>query len=154
MNYYSINTNAKEMGYSPHEDWIRLSHAFVSDEPEDRTYVEKLEKFEPKDILFMYVNGSGIIAVGEVLKPCDGRQYTSDDRWIQKYALPEYQHYTESRIPVKWCPFENNPISYTDWMAITGLIPNQTVIHIKNHEKAEQLFKIAMERAQNEPDNQ
>ena len=154
MKYYYINTNVKEMGYSPHQIWFKEECAFVSDSPGDETSLEQLKKLEPGDIIFMYVNGSGVMAAGKVCKPCNGCQYTGDERLVQKYAEEEYRDYSESRIPVHWCwPFENNPIEKADlkaifskfgesqWWAWPTLIPIQPEI-------AKQLLKLAKNRAE------
>ena len=150
MKYYYINTNVKEMGYSPHQIWFKEEYAFVSDSPGDETSLEQLKKLEPGDILFMYVNGSGVMATGKVCKPCNGCQYTGDERWIQKYAKEEYRDYSESRICVKWCTLDN-PMSGADLKHTIGPPPPNALQRIvKHHKGAEQLhLKLKRKHTQN-----
>ena len=120
MNYYYINTDTDALGYSPHEAWIEHGHAFTSDEAGDDTYGKKLLRLEPDDILFMYVSGSGVVAVGNVSEHWDGIAYEGNDRLI-------HEEYTESRIRVDWVlTFVDNPIRPAKLRDIVGWTPVQT----------------------------
>jgi hypothetical protein len=62
--------------------------------------VQALGRLNPGDILFMYVNDCGVMAVGEVLEHWNRKTYEGDDRQVDK-ENPEY------RIRVKWCTLDN-----------------------------------------------
>ncbi len=140
MNYYYINTDTDALGYSPHAKWIKHNRAFTSGYiPEDyKTYGEQvLGKLSPGDLLFMYVNGCGVVAAGWVCEAWDRRAYRNADRLIYQDTP-----YTEYRIGVHWClNIAGNPIPPTDLRDIIGWTPLRTLQRIKDTDAADRLFE-------------
>ena len=141
MNYYYINTNTEEhkSGQGSPEKWIDCGYAFTSGDIQKYGY-DALGKLEPGDILFMYVNQVGVKAVGEVLEHWNKKTYEGDERKVDQ-ENPEY------RICVKWSRC-NNPFSPAELRAIIGWTSPRTFQPITNPEKAEQLLKLAQNRAE------
>ncbi|MBL8424532.1 MAG: hypothetical protein JNK06_13710 [Candidatus Accumulibacter phosphatis] len=137
MAYYYVNTEARNLpGQAPHEIWLREGYAFVSGEP----YGPRLGGLNPGDILFMYVNGRGVMAVGQVLEHCDGRPVDPPLVYLPAQG-PEF------RIAVDWfLNLFDNPITAAELREIIGWISRQAVQHIGDDEAAEQLVEYARRR--------
>ena len=136
MNYYYINTDTDALGYSPHTKWIQHDRAFTSGDYKQYG-VQVLGKLEPGDMLFMYVNGCGVVAAGWVCETWDRRAYESGDRLIYQDTA-----YTEYRIGVDWCLNTiHKPMRLEDLRKIIGWIPVRTLQRITDTAKAEQLFE-------------
>lgn len=141
MYYYYINTNteADESAQGNPQKWIDCGYAFTSGDYEE--YGErKLGKLNPGDILFMYVNEVGVVAVGEVLKHWDKKKHKAERLVDREY--PEY------RIPVEWfIRLVNKPIEKEVLKKIFGSdsgrwYPRKTLRRLEN-EKAKKLLKEA-----------
>lgn len=145
MNYYYINTDTDALRYSPHAKWIKHNRAFTSGYiPDDyKTYGEQvLGKLSPGDMLFMYVNGCGVVAAGWVCEFWDRCAYKDSDRLIYQDTP-----YTEYRIGVDWCRnIADNPMSPTDLREIIGWTPLRTLQRIKDADKAKRLFEAIRDR--------
>ncbi len=115
MKYYYFNSDAKSLGYSPHAQWIKYNLAFTAGDYEEFG-VQALGKLNPWEILFMYVNGCGVVAAGSVSDSWAGSSSRGRDRLV--YQDTEYAEY---RIPVDWfLSIVNNPISRDDLHKIVG----------------------------------
>ena len=142
MNYYYINTNTEDhkSGQGSPQKWLDCGYAFTSGDYEEFG-VQALGRLNPGDILFMYVNDCGVMAVGEVLEHWNRKTYEGDERLVDK-EYPEY------RIPVKWyIQLCDNPIEKEDLKKIFGSgtgqwYPRRT-LRLLNPEKAEQLLSDA-----------
>lgn len=136
MNFYYINTEAKNQGESPHKIWFEHNYAFVSGEK----YGKRLEKFEPGDILFMYANKMGVIAVGMVLEKWDGEKADPQLVYTEEQG-PEY------RVKTKWfLTFDNDPITPPALREIVGWISPQTIARITSITACENLLEVACKR--------
>ena len=89
MEYYYINTDWDALGYSPHDKWIELGHAFTSGDGSRchyKKYGERvLGKLNSGDICLMYADGMGFVAAGKVCELWKGCAYKDEERWV-------YQH--------------------------------------------------------------
>ena len=148
MNYYYINTEAKAFnGFSPHNKWIELCHAFTSGDKE-KYGLKVLGKLEPDDICFMYANKCGIVAVGRVCKRWNGCSYEGADRWIYRRCDEEY---TEYRIPVDWyLKLTDNPIRIQEIRRIFGWAPRgwgwRSTLGPIRSDKTSELLGLVQER--------
>ena len=140
MNYYYINTDRDTLGHSPHAQWIKHNRAFTSGEGQNGYYkygVRGLGTLRPGDMLFMYVNGCGVVAAGWVCEFWDQRAYRNGNQLIYKDTI-----YTEYRIGVHWClNIVDNPMSPTDLRDIIGWTPVPTLQRIRDADKADRLFE-------------
>ena len=94
---YFINTDAGSLGdTSPHDDWMALGHAFAGGAD---SYGRNLGKLRPGDLLLMWANTVGVVAVGRVAEKWDGIKHI-DDAWI--YVEPYPDAGQEYRIAVDW----------------------------------------------------
>ena len=149
MNYYSINTDARELnGCSPHEQWIAHRHAFASG---DRG-AQALKKLEPCDICFMYANKIGIVAVGRVCEHCDCCSYEGGGRVIYR-ACDE--NCIEYRISVDWyLKFISNPICKNEIREILGWeCRNWHWIRTLNSIKVDRACELPCTRSRTQPLN-
>ena len=139
MNYYYINTEKKNIGYSPHDKWIERGYAFTSGDYK-KYGRQALGKLDPDDILFMYVNECGVVAAGRVCESWDGRSYEGEDRWI-------YQDmgilYTEYRIRVDWTE-AHPPIDREQLIEIVGWTPRPTLQRITDIDAGRSLHAEVM----------
>ena len=145
MRYYYINTDTDALGYSPHDKWIELEHAFTSGESQAdyKQYGERaLGRLEQGDICFMYANGLGVVAAGEVKEPWDSVSYEDEDRLVYQQTS-----YTEYRIQVNWhLPIVDNPVPASDLIAIFNSNPMRTLQQIHNTVKAQILLEKVQRR--------
>jgi hypothetical protein len=140
MDYYYINTEAKNFGgKSPHEIWLQEQSAFVSGEE----YGPKLDRLNPGDICFMYVNGCGVMAVGKVLEHWNGQQSDPPRVYTDPQdPIPEY------RISVDWfLTFQHYPINARVLRDIIGWTSPQAIQRITNQEAAERLLHYALQQS-------
>lgn len=142
MSYYYINTDTDALGYSPHAKWIKHDHAFTSGDYEE--FGEGvLGKLERGDILFMYVNQRGVVAVGRVSEPWAGSSYKGADRLVYQYT-----EYAEYRIRVDWyLPVVHNPIPPEALREIIGWTPPRTLQSITDTNRAKRLLREIRSRA-------
>ncbi len=116
MEYYYINTDWDALGYSPHDKWIELGHAFTSGDGSRchyKKYGERvLGKLNSGDICLMYADGMGFVAAGKVCELWKGCAYKDEERWVYQQTT-----YTEYRIRVDWChTCVDNPINAMDFL--------------------------------------
>lgn len=142
MPYYYVNTEARNLpGQNPHEVWIATGYAYVSGDE----YGPKLGRLDPGDILFMYVNGQGVMAVGRVLEPWNGQPV--DPPMIYAPAQgPEY------RIAVDWfLRLINNPVNPAVLREIIGWTPIGALQRVNDDAAAARLLDHA-DHARNQAD--
>jgi hypothetical protein len=142
MKYYFINTDAKSLGgVSPHNKWFATGFAFTGG---PIGYGEKLRRFNPGDLLLMYANGLGVVAVGAVLEPWEGREHRPQMVYTRPYEDKEY------RIPVRWfLDLRERPITAEKLKKTIGWNPSSAVQEVqKGVEKIQQLIK-RLEREKN-----
>ena len=123
--YYFVNTDAKSVGkVSPHDLWFQHGYAFAGG---PHKYGKKFGRLNPGDVLLMYANGSGVVGMGTVQEPWDGRSYQEGTQlvYVPPYADVEY------RIKVEWkLDFRNHPI---DPFKELGYTPRGTLTQIDKH---------------------
>ena len=93
MDFHYINTNEKFIK-GAYKKWLRLNYAFTNGAKQ--RYGETLRHLKPGDLVFMYVSGKGIKAVGMVIKEWDGIEYREQIIPCPSSIINEY------RIPVRW----------------------------------------------------
>ena len=93
MEYYWINSNEKHYK-GAYKRWLR--DGFAATYGSRERYGVLLREFNPADILFMYVNKAGIVAIGEVKEKWDGQAHVNSDPDQKTDVKHEY------RIPVSW----------------------------------------------------
>lgn len=92
--WYFINTDAKSLGgQSPHDLWFEHGKAFVGGDPR---HGRLLQRPLPGDTLLMWVNGRGVVGVGVVTAPWDGRVHEDAVVYRPPHREPEY------RLGVNW----------------------------------------------------
>jgi hypothetical protein len=143
MQYYFINTDARYVPGQPHNTWIEKGLAFTGGRIH---YGQLLGKLVPGDILFMYANRIGIVAVGRVLAKWDG----------QTYRLPYTLVYqdngdTEYRILVDWfADLRNQPIERRIAFDETRIAINQTLNRIPDVKRAQRFYERCLQNASSE----
>jgi hypothetical protein len=94
---YFINSDAKSLGgVSPHDAWLVHGHAFAAGAP---SYARALGRLREGDLLFLWANTLGVVAVGRVLANFDGAVHDGD-AWIYVPPFPDAGR--EYRLPVSW----------------------------------------------------
>ncbi len=127
MKYYIINTDAKNLGASPHDTWMEQGFAFTGGEIH---YGELLGKLEVNDICFMYVNKNGVMAAGRVLEKWDEKVYSSP---------VIYGGDSEYRIKMDWfLDLRSKPVGVSEVGDITGIPP--TTLQLVNSTSGEALL--------------
>lgn len=129
MDYYFYNTDADSLVGPPRPRFhILVEQRFAATGGPQR-YGELLGKLKEGDILLMYENGVGIIAVGRVCERWDGKShedlvyYQPSDKWTQG-PVREY------RIAVDWTR-SDNPISVQEVGRRFGYTPRPTIQPIR-----------------------
>ena len=104
-------------------------------------YGELLRKLSPEDILLMYENGVGIVAVGRVLEHWNEVSH-SDPVYYTPRELAGFDHKYEYRIAVDWfIDLSQSPISVKEAKERIGFISPQPLQRIvKGRAKAEALI--------------
>jgi hypothetical protein len=117
MEWYFYNTDAKAFGGA--SEWRRLIAKRLAVTGGPRKFGEQLRQLQEGDILLMYHNGTGVVAVGEVLGRWDTK--THRDRSYYDEPGPEY------RVSVHWFgDIAVNPITPDE----LGYIPRGAVQRI------------------------
>ncbi|GAK56151.1 hypothetical protein U27_03113 [Candidatus Vecturithrix granuli] len=103
MTYWFINTN-EDVRKDMRTCDLWFEHGVACSGGDRDTYGLPLSKLDPSDILLMYHNGLGIVAVGRVLEIWDGQAHSS------KLIYTEFD-YAEYRLRVDWyIDLRTNPI--------------------------------------------
>lgn len=92
MKFHCINTNEGGQDLENYKTWLSLGYAFTNG---DKSFGEKLRALKPGDLVFMFVSGKGIKAVGMVIEEWDGREY-------REPIIPIESTDNEFRIRVNW----------------------------------------------------
>lgn len=134
MAYYFINTDAKSLGgVSPHDKWFATGFAFTGGPIK---YGEKLGRFDRGDVLLMYANGLGVVAVGTVLESWDGSDHRPQLVYTHPYEDREY------RVAVQWfLDLRDMPVSAAKLKETIGWNPSSAVQEVrKGMDKIQQLI--------------
>jgi hypothetical protein len=144
MEYFFYNTDADVIKDEPRPRFgVLIDGKFAAVGGDRKKYGEQLGKLSPDDILLMYENLVGIVAVGRVLERWDESTY-SDPLY---YTRREITLFTggahEYRIAVDWfIDISHSPISVQQLRELLGYTPRGTVKKIVEHRaKVENLIK-------------
>lgn len=92
MKFHCINTNEGGRDRENYKTWLSLGYAFTNG---DESFGETLRALKPGDLVFMFVSGKGIKAVGMVIEEWDGREY-------REPIISSESTDNEFRIRVNW----------------------------------------------------
>jgi hypothetical protein len=151
MNYWYINTEAKAFdGESPDAQWFKHGRAFVSGVkgPDAEKFACKLHQLQRGDIVFMYANIEGVVAVGSVLERCDQQPA----KCPLVYCLPRHtkDNIREYQAKVDWSPRFRDPIPPNKLRCITGSFARQAIQRIADPVAAKALLEQARQQARAE----
>ncbi len=131
MQYHYINTNEQYSQPGAHKKWLNLGYGFTNGELK---YGKKLGKFQPGDVVFMYVKKHGIKAVGMVMQEWDGIEY--HEPMIPSDTANEF------RIRINWFSvLSDGFVSPSEIKAILGYGFSATTQRIKKQDFAEKLLR-------------
>lgn len=143
MEYFFYNTDAGVIKDEPRPRFgVLIDRSFAAVGGDRQKYGEQLDQLSPDDILLMYENTVGIVAVGRVLEHWDGvthndsLYYTEREKELLTGGAYEY------RIAVDWfIDTSHTPISVKQLIKIIGYNPRGTVQKIvKNRTEIENLI--------------
>jgi hypothetical protein len=129
MDYFFYNTDATALSEQPRPRFpVLITKGFAAVGGERQRFGEQLNKLAQDDILLMYENGVGVVALGRVKEGWDGVSYTEP----LYYAVPEMDNLTggpyEYRIPVEWfLDLSYSPISVEELRKRLGSTPRGAV---------------------------
>ena len=128
MNYYFYNNDATSL-FGDNRTHILLEQGYaITGGPRD--FGKQLAKLLPDDILLMYENKKGVVAVGNVLEPWDKQGYKTPIYYVQgkSFWSPELEY----RIKVNWfLDLTKAPISVAEIRDKIGYQPRGAVKIIK-----------------------
>lgn len=126
VNYYFYNTDAGSLAGEARFHTL-IQHGFAATGG-PRRFGEQLGQLVPGDILLMYENGVGIVAIGEVLEPWDGRSHQDMSYYKPgDKCVDEAGHRCEYRINVRWRGLSGGPISVQEIKERLGYTPRGAV---------------------------
>ena len=135
MNFHYINTNDGYHDEDTYKTWLNLGYAFTNGE---RLYGEKLGTFQPGDLVFMYVSGKGVKAVGMVIKEWDGIEY-------RQPIISSSTANNEFRIRIDWFIVPSDDfVSPSTVKEIMGYDFVQTCARINKRDAAEKLLRYML----------
>jgi hypothetical protein len=138
MNYYIYNTDARALAGPPWPRFrILIDQHFAAAGGDRQRFGEQFRQLDKGDILLMYENGAGVVAVGRVTERWDGVQHKERPQY---YTVEEMATLTggpyEYRIPVGWSDQSGNPITLADLrkhLHSAAFRPRGTVRRIVKH---------------------
>lgn len=131
MQFHYINTNEAHRQYGAYKKWLNLGYGFTNGELK---FGEKLGNFQPGDLVFMYVKGRGIKAVGMVMEEWDGVEY-------REPIIPSDTN-NEFRVRINWfCVLPDGFVSPSEIKEILGYGFSATTQRIKKQDLAEKLLR-------------
>lgn len=141
MEFFIYNTDARSLSEPPLPRFpVLISRQFAALGGDRKKFGRQFEQLEKDDILLMYENSRGIVAIGSVITKWDGKSHV--DPWY--YDPKEMGHLTggayEYRIPVRWfADISNRPISlqsFRDHTGSTQFTPRGAIRRIAKHRDA------------------
>ncbi len=128
MNYYFYNNDASSLS-GDNRTHILLEQGYAITGG-SREYGEQLAQLIPGDILLMYENKKGVVAIGDVIEPWNRQGYTTPIYYVQGKSL--WSPDLEYRIKVNWfLDLTKAPISVSEIRAKIGYQPRGAVKIIK-----------------------
>jgi hypothetical protein len=144
MDYFFYNTDSNKIFEQPRPRFPLLIKQGFAAVGGGQKYGEKLGQLTPDDILLMYENGIGVVAVGKVRKHWDAASHT-----VPMYFTPtEMGGLTggayEYRIEVEWfLDLSSSPISLDRLRERFGYKTNATVTRGTINKRVKQRTEIA-----------
>lgn len=135
MDYYFYNTDATALSEQPRPRFrVLIDDGFAAAGGDRQQFGEQLDQLAPDDVLLMYENGIGVVAVGRVRERWDGVSHTTS----QYYKPSEMSGLTggpyEYRIAVEWfLDLTSSPIGIEQLRGRLGYTPRGTVRRIVEH---------------------
>jgi hypothetical protein len=132
MDYFFYNTDANALSEQPRPRFpLLIEGGFAAVGGDRQQFGEKLAQLTPDDVLLMYENGIGVVAVGRVLELWDGITHTKP----HYYRPSELSGLTgdpyEYRILVDWfLDLSNSPIGIEQLKERLGYTPRGAVRRI------------------------
>jgi hypothetical protein len=129
MDYFFYNTDANALSEQPRPRFkVLIEQGFAAVGGDRQHFDEQLGQLAPDDVLLMYENGVGVVAVGRVRERWDGLSHTSP----QYYKLAEMSGLTggpyEYRIAVGWfLDLSDSPIEIEQLRERLSYFPAQNV---------------------------
>ena len=128
MEYFFYNNDADSLGGEDRTHILIENGIAVTGEPHQFGY--QLGQLSPGDMLVMYHNGKGIVAVGRVLEKWDRKSYREPIYYV--FGKSFYSSDLECRIKVDWfLDLRKNPIPIHVILRRIGYQPRGTVKIIK-----------------------
>lgn len=115
--WYFINSDAVTLGHSPHDLWMATGMAFSGGAREP--YGERLAALKPGDTLLLWANQLGVVAVGRVLEPWDGRAYR-EHRIVYRSPCDddEYRLRTQWLLDLRAAPLTRKNFGYNPMQSL------------------------------------
>lgn len=132
MRIFFINTDARySQGVSRHDDWLKKRVVVASGEAK---YREALARVGAGDLVLVYANGTGIVAIGEVLD--DEILNVEPPHTVNPDEPAEYHK------RVKWrADLRRSPMNHSELKQLLGQGPLQAVQEIRKKEGREALLR-------------
>lgn len=143
MRYYFYNTDATSMRGAYQDRYKRLLGGSFAATGGPWKYGERLSRLSPGDVLLMYQNKVGVIAIGRVTSAWDHQAHTTP-RYYTRQELATQPEPHEYRIPVLWyCDLTSSPIPVAKLRDVLS-VPRAALVLIKRkHAEAETLVQEA-----------
>lgn len=144
MNYFSYNTDGGQRRFD-----VLIKKDLAATSGDYEKFGKQLGKLHKYDILLMYEDGLGIVAIGEVQEEWDGKPYSKPIYYIPGKDFPEGAN--EYRIEVKWfLDISDFPLSVNELRDRIGYIPRGAVTpFIKWRHEIEKIIDELKTRNQN-----
>jgi hypothetical protein len=131
MNYYFYNTDAQSLVGPPRFHKLIDHGIAAASGPRRGTQFRQLE---PGDILLMYHDGTGIVAVGKVLERWDGKPHKDILYYRRGDDMDKEGH--EWRVAVKWFrDFSKSPIEVAEIKTCLGYAPRGSLRVIRKRRR-------------------
>jgi hypothetical protein len=141
MDYYIYNTDVKYLKDKPQDRFRKLIDGHFAASGGPRRYGENFNKPKINDVLLMYVNKIGIVAVGKVQKLWDGKSYTAPLYYTMEEIKAFGSGAFEYRIMVNWDQdFSDKPITAEHMRQSLGYIPPRAFSKIKLKDKVKEMI--------------
>jgi hypothetical protein len=132
MDYFFYNTDAKALSEQPQPRFhVLVELGFAAVGGDRHQFGEQLAQLAPDDVLLMYENGIGVVAIGRVRASWDGLSHATP----QYYKSSEMSSLTggsyEYRIAVEWfLDLSGSPIGIEELRGRFGYTPRGTLRRI------------------------
>jgi hypothetical protein len=142
MDYYIYNTDVKYLKGKTQGRFRKLIDGNFAASGGPRHYGENFNKPKINDVLLMYVNKIGIVAVGKVQEQWDGNSYTSPLYYTMEEIKAFGSGAFEYRIRVNWYQdFSDKPITAEHMRQSLVPIPPRAFSKIKLKDKVEEMLR-------------